>query len=477
MPRDRVLELPATQELERQINRKMSGIENSHKWTVFRLGMDIKEMGVTPKDAEYLGGLKQSLEAVCRAYKWPLDLVGGERTYENYNAAMKAAYTHAVIPEANWIASEITEQLVPLFPGEADFFEFDASGIEVLQEQKTAEWAREQGQLAEGAITVNEWRQGKGLDPVPWGDKPKWAQIFETQADDELPTPAEETDQEAEPERGLRNVRRVAIGYGSDEHKRLWQEHLRRVSPWERELTKVVTGLFEDQKKSLLDKLGSRSLQRADDDLEDELEDLLFDKASWVKKFRVKMRTFLRSLISAIGSSVIKELVMDYPDKVEVTQFDDQDALVLQYLERQSQRFASEVNETTWEALKKSLAEGIGAGEGTDKLAERVSSVMGDRIESTPEVIARTEVARATNGGKLLAYQQSGMAIKKTWLAALDDRTRESHIEAHNRYQASPIGLDEDFVVGAGAGPCPGDIGLAEEDIQCRCLVQQIVED
>ena len=121
--------------------------------------------------------------------------------------------------------------------------------------------------------------------------------------------------------------------------------------------------------------------------------------------------------------------------------------------------------------LKKSLAEGIDAGEGIDKLAKRVEAVMEDRIRSSAEVIARTETITASNGGKLLSYKQSGVVKGKSWLAALDARTRESHIEAHRRYMDNPIGLDEDFEVGLGAGPAPGQIGLPEEDIQCRCTI------
>ena len=47
-------------------------------------------MAMTPKDAEYLGSLKWNLEEICRAYGVPQDLVGGQRTYENVDAAMKA---------------------------------------------------------------------------------------------------------------------------------------------------------------------------------------------------------------------------------------------------------------------------------------------------------------------------------------------------------------------------------------------------
>lgn len=97
---------------------------------------------------------------------------------------------------------------------------------------------------------------------------------------------------------------------------------------------------------------------------------------------------------------------------------------------------------------------------------------MGDRIKSTAENIARTEAIGAANGGTLEAWIKSGVVARKTWLASLDDRTRDSHREAHGQ----TVDLDEDFEVGGGHGPAPGQIGIAEEDIQCRCTMAAVVK-
>ena len=97
---------------------------------------------------------------------------------------------------------------------------------------------------------------------------------------------------------------------------------------------------------------------------------------------------------------------------------------------------------------------------------------MAERIRSSKEVIARTEVLGAANGGTLDAWQQSEVVDKKVWLAALDDRTRDSHVDAHGQ----TVGIDENFIVGNGSGPTPGQIGLPEEDIQCRCSMTAIIK-
>lgn len=156
--------------IEEKISRRFKGVDKAHRWAVFRQKVNMDEFGISPKDAEFLGGLNWSLEAICRAYKWPIDLVGGQRTYENYQAAMRAAWTQAVIPEATFIASEIIEQLLPRFPGEVDFVWFDSSQVPELQEAETEKWARAREQIEVGALTINDWRRLQGQEPYPWGD-------------------------------------------------------------------------------------------------------------------------------------------------------------------------------------------------------------------------------------------------------------------------------------------------------------------
>ena len=103
-------------------------------------------------------------------------------------------------------------------------------------------------------------------------------------------------------------------------------------------------------------------------------------------------------------------------------------------------------------------------------LARRVQSVMGGRIKSSAELIARTEVHQAVQRGSLRAAQSMSIAdsLTKEWVSGGDDRVRESHRDAHGQ----TVALDDDFDVGGATGPMPGNLGAAEEDINCRCTVR-----
>jgi hypothetical protein len=81
------------------------------------------------------------------------------------------------------------------------------------------------------------------------------------------------------------------------------------------------------------------------------------------------------------------------------------------------------------------------------------------------DAIARTETHGAANYGSQEAAKQTGVPMKKEWLSAADDRTRETHREAGKQ---PAIGMDETFTVGDSQLQFPGDpAGDPEEVINC----------
>jgi SPP1 gp7 family putative phage head morphogenesis protein len=464
------------EDIEDTLARNFKGVNRAHRWSVFRFDAEIKPVGFNPKEAEFLGGLKLALEDIARSYKVPLDLVGGQRTYENVNAAMKAVWTNCILPEARFVAADITEQIVRLFPGEADMAEFDASGVEVLQEEAAKAWTMTSDQIAKGALTVNEWRASKGLEHVPWGYV-WWApasllpvSMGESPAAATQPAAASPAAEQPTPNTKSVVGNRADAGagaevFGSAEHERLWNRFVRRAGRYEQQVTRVTVALLERQRDSVLDRLRERAARSPDGRSPSSALEAPFDQARWIREFRQTIRPVVVAITEQAAAEALDDLALTLT-------FNIAEPAVVRFLERRAQRFAQRVNETTWERLKSSLHEGIGAGENIPQLEERVLSVMADRIKSTPETIARTEVIGAMNGGTLEAWRQSDVVKTKTWLAALDERTRETHMLAHGQI----VALDEDFVVGTGRGPAPGQMGVAEEDINCRCSMKAGIE-
>lgn len=487
------------------LERKFKGVENAHRLAVLRMGVDIKSVTLTPKDAEFLGLLNWSLEDIARAYSVPIDKIGGKRTYQNVEESEKVFWHDCMLPEARFIAAELTEQLLPAF-GENLIAEFDTSDVDVLHEAETERWTRIMQQIQTGYDSINNIRKDEGLDPVPWGDV-WWAQSTLIPIDsNEKPEPVmppmlgagDGTDeQDALPEgdkpKALSDGRSHSrmIAYGSDEHQRLWNRYLTLTSPYETQWARMTADLFNAQKQSVLSSLyrvAGRSYKRTPDDtppalaeqiadaIKEELSDTQFaalsdfaenpfDVTRWMKTFRIESRDLTTTITEAMGQLAANEVGM-------ATGFNVKDPHIINGIESQVQRFAESVNDTTWDALKVSIQEGIRDGESIDDIAKRVETVMGDRIKSSSQLIARTEVNRAVNFGTAQGWKQSGVVTKKRWLAALDDRTRATHAEAHGQV----VDIDDDFSVGGCTGPAPGNLDCVREVANCRCSMTAVLD-
>lgn len=436
-------------EIERVLDTRMKGVDKAHGWSVLRFDADMKPLGINPREAEFLGGLAWSLEDIARAYKWPLDLIGGtQRTYANVSEARKAAWTGCILPEASEIAADITEQLLPMFPGQADVAEFDSSGIPELQEDTAKTWAVWSDQITKGAKTINEYRAEEGLKPVPWGDAPQWSQPAQEPAlpEDQQDQPANETP------RSHTRQNRATPAFGSDGHRQIWERAAQRISTGEKQINAMVVDLFERQRASVLARL-KQSGRTAEQVAKDP-----FDMAQWVREFRTAARPVLRRVVAASAAETIKDLGIQLV-------FDINQPAVARFIEGRVQRFAKRVNDTTWKRLQDSLAQGFDNGEGIDKLAERIESIMGDRIQSSSETIARTESLGANSGADIEVYRQSGVVSGRTWISAFALRTRDDHAAAHGQ----TVALDDQFDIGGTMTDGPGLSGVAEVDINCLC--------
>lgn len=122
--------------------------------------------------------------------------------------------------------------------------------------------------------------------------------------------------------------------------------------------------------------------------------------------------------------------------------------------------------------INSEVTQGILQGEAMPKIAERLSNVLGmDKVSAIRN--ARTTVTSAQNKGRMdmMRHARSkGVIVQKGWSSALDDRTRESHIELDGEF----VDEDEPFSNGL---MFPGDPnGKPEEVYNCRCsLVYKVV--
>jgi hypothetical protein len=141
------------------------------------------------------------------------------------------------------------------------------------------------------------------------------------------------------------------------------------------------------------------------------------------------------------------------------------------YLQQARNRLVA-IGDELWANARAELAEGTTLGESVPKLTARVRAAIGV-TEPRARMIARTEVHGARNTvamGTMLSFEAlygvpTGV-INKQWQAALDERTRPTHVVADNQI----VAMNAPFMVGNAELAFPGDpSGPAAEVINCRC--------
>ena len=159
----------------RRWEARYRGPANARRPAVASFVRDIKTLGLSHREMDFIQGLRWSLEEVSRAYGVPRPLLSDlERaTFSNVNAAERFFWRNTMVPEMTFLAEQVTRSLFPLL-GYPDLeMQFDLSAIEALAEDQNARTTRESQLLDRGVLTINEVRRARGLPDVPWGNE--WA--------------------------------------------------------------------------------------------------------------------------------------------------------------------------------------------------------------------------------------------------------------------------------------------------------------
>ena len=133
-----------------------------------------KEMGLSPKDLDFIEGKYLSAREIAQVYGVPPMLVGvpGESTFSNYKEARYHLWEDTILPYLEIIKNELNQWLAPLFE-EGLSFEYDTDSIPALAPKREALW----GKIDKASfLTINEKRSLVGYSPIPHGDQLSVAQ-------------------------------------------------------------------------------------------------------------------------------------------------------------------------------------------------------------------------------------------------------------------------------------------------------------
>ena len=124
--------------------------------------------------------------------------------------------------------------------------------------------------------------------------------------------------------------------------------------------------------------------------------------------------------------------------------------------------------------INHAITQGILQGEPIPDIAKRLEKVVGMGWNNAVRN-ARTAMTGAQNAGRMESFEDAkeiGIKIKKQWVATLDERTRESHVEIDGEI----VETDEPFSNGLMYPADPNGEDPAEI-YNCRCTMVAVIED
>jgi HK97 family phage portal protein len=444
------------------------------------------DTSVNPRDAQYEKSRQLAKEETLIAFGTPESILGNAsgRTFDNAEAERDIFWQETMQPHNALIGRGMHR----LDPDVTHYLGWDYGDIPILDRDRRNREAYALTELAAEAISVDEYRALTGREPV--GEDVLRVRVGEDpapivvntppdQAVADGTTPTDETPVPPEAAKALEtkdaewDVQYGELHVDAKAADQLRKDADRRLRRWEKSIQGQMVRFFGRQERVVLAKLTSKKSRdqierRPDGDPTWQRKaippDSLFDSEGWNEQLRTDAAAWVEAVVEDFGDETMSALrTTSSPGGWG---FDFHDERVTKRIEEQVNRIVG-INDTTFDAIKATLAEGEQAGETIDELAARVKSVFADAVGARAETIARTEVVSAANSASLEAGFQAGVE-KKVWLATPDTRTRDSHRKADGEI----VAMDDTFDIGDSRLEYPGDPnGAAGDVINCRCTL------
>ena len=159
------------QQLQDDLDVKFKGPANAGRPLLLEGDFDWREMGLSPKDMDFLQQRNMAAKDIALCFGVPSQLIGipDSQTYANVQEARLALYEETIIPLAKRIQSDLNEWLSPMY-GDDIYIEYDFEAVPAMVERRRRIYENVTQAVREGIISRNEARERLGLEPITGGD-------------------------------------------------------------------------------------------------------------------------------------------------------------------------------------------------------------------------------------------------------------------------------------------------------------------
>lgn len=432
-----------------QFEERHKGYGKAHKVALLEGGGRWRDVGVNPKDMDFVNLKKLSREEIFSAYKTNPVVLGfysDIKSYEGIRAAHRAFWVESLVPKVKYLQNNINVNFISKLSGRS-FGEFDLDAIEALRDDfdKKIQTAWLMSRMGYPLNMINK-RLGLGMPPVKWGDA-WWANPNLVPVDSNKPSqPQEEPDNDTPTSDNDNN---------SDDDNNSGSKFRGMQMIVEKRFQSKLSRFLFEQRKYVIEQL-----YKISDDYRlmtsSNTVDLVFPSDS-NEKLRGIMKSLYTTSIKA-GS----EMVANEVNNIDFL-FNERDYEYV--INARLNVIPDEIVLTIKRQLNQALIEGVDSGDSILELVERVKKVY-NFASSRAKLIAKMESVGSINDGRFTTMKRFGIDSHK-WLYNGD--------ELHKDLNGNITEIDDVFGNTDFRYPC--DLSSSTSNIGCTCLTVPIKED
>ncbi|HEX3640191.1 MAG TPA: phage portal protein [Ktedonobacteraceae bacterium] len=172
------LTVEARNQIRDELRRKYSGKRNAGTPLVLEGDMTWQNMSLSPYELDWMQSRELNTREIAAILDVAPELIGDSagKTFANVSEARAALYTENVLPKIDRVRDHVNSWLVPMYEdlrNKKAFFTYDKEDIEALaemyQSQLTAKSERFTNLWNSMQCTLDEAREGQGLEKLPNG--------------------------------------------------------------------------------------------------------------------------------------------------------------------------------------------------------------------------------------------------------------------------------------------------------------------
>ena len=424
------------QELSERWNQKYMGTKKAGKTAILGGGLKYTPITISPKDMGVLASDKYAKEKLCNAFGQSLGMYSENATEANSKTAYMSYMRDAVRPRLRRQEQKMNEQLCPRYDDRI-FVAYDNP----VPEDREYLLKKRDSDLKNFVISPNEAREQDGKEPAEWGEVPLVP--FNLMPYSPTKTTSPKSDG------GEKTVKKKEI-----DKEQYWNTFIKKVTPFERKFTENVRQLFIEQEEKAKSALRKKTARKA---VAKDVDDVLN-----IPKTEAELRKWTEFFLPAITETVKyngKQAL--YELGLEIS-FDINNPKVVEWIKSHTGEAIKQIQDTTLEKLRTTLAEGVANGESIPDLSKRVAEAYEEAKGYRTDRIARTETINASNKGTLEGYKQSGVVEKKEWITAVDERSCEECVAMDGEI----VEINKAFSCGVMQPPLHPN---------CRCCIAAVV--